>query len=81
MRKGLVEWVLVTAFLALAAAGAVALFGDELRPALGLSFTGGSARGTPGALGAPRPAEQSPSGPHPGSRSVDGRPQGGEARR
>jgi hypothetical protein len=37
MRKGLVEWLLVTAFLALAAAGAVALFGDELRAALGVS--------------------------------------------
>jgi len=34
-RQGLVELLLVTAFLALAAAGAVALFGDELRQALG----------------------------------------------
>ena len=34
-RRGLVELLLVTAFLALAAAGAVALFGDELRQALG----------------------------------------------
>jgi hypothetical protein len=34
-RQGLAELLLVTAFLALAAAGAVALFGDELRQALG----------------------------------------------
>jgi len=34
-RQGLVELLLVTAFLALAAAGTVALFGDELRQALG----------------------------------------------
>ncbi len=30
------EYALVTAFLALAAAGAIAIFGDELREALGL---------------------------------------------
>lgn len=36
MKQGLVEYALVTAFLALAAAGAVAIFGDELRAALGL---------------------------------------------
>jgi hypothetical protein len=36
MKQGLVEYALVTAFLALAAAGAFALFGDELRGALGL---------------------------------------------
>jgi hypothetical protein len=36
MRRGLVEYALVTAFLALAAAGAIAIFGDELREALGL---------------------------------------------
>lgn len=34
-RQGLVELVLLTGFLALAAAGAVALFGDELRQAFG----------------------------------------------
>ena len=48
MRQGLVEWVLVTAFLALAAAGAVAIFGDELRATLGLqapsAIQGGEAR-------------------------------------
>ncbi len=36
MRRGLVEYALVTAFLALAAAGAIAVFGDEIRAALGL---------------------------------------------
>ena len=36
MRRGLVEYALVTAFLALAAAGAIAIFGDEIRAALGL---------------------------------------------
>jgi hypothetical protein len=35
-REGLREYVLVTAFLVLAAAGAVILFGEELRGALGL---------------------------------------------
>ena len=34
-RRGLVELLLVTGFLALAAAGTVALFGDELRQAFG----------------------------------------------
>lgn len=34
-RQGLLELLLVTGFLALAAAGAVALFGDELRQAFG----------------------------------------------
>ncbi len=47
MRARLVEYLLVTAFLALAAAGAVALFGDELRGALGLSSAGGSAPPAP----------------------------------
>jgi len=36
VKRGLVEYALVTAFLALAAAGAVALFGDEIRAALGV---------------------------------------------
>jgi hypothetical protein len=36
MKRGLVEWAFVTAFVALAAGGAIALFGDELRAALGL---------------------------------------------
>jgi hypothetical protein len=36
MKRGLVEYALVTAFLALAAAGAIAIFGGELRAALGL---------------------------------------------
>jgi hypothetical protein len=34
--EGLREYALVTAFLALAVAGALILFGDELRGALGL---------------------------------------------
>ncbi len=36
MKQGVTEWALVTAFLALAAAGAVAIFGDEIRAALGV---------------------------------------------
>ena len=36
MKQGLVEWALVTAFLVLAAAGATALFGDEIRGAFGV---------------------------------------------
>jgi hypothetical protein len=36
MKQGLVEWALVTAFLALVAVGAIAVFGDEIRGALGL---------------------------------------------
>jgi cytochrome c oxidase subunit IV len=34
MKQGLLEWALVTGFLVLAAAGAVALFGDEIHAAL-----------------------------------------------
>jgi hypothetical protein len=37
MRQGLTEWALVTGFLALAAAGAIAVFGDEIRAALGVA--------------------------------------------
>jgi hypothetical protein len=35
-RESLREYALVTAFLVLAAAGAIVLFGDEIRAALGL---------------------------------------------
>jgi hypothetical protein len=35
-RQGLTEYVLVTLFLAIAAAGTVAIFGDELRAAFGV---------------------------------------------
>jgi hypothetical protein len=35
-REGLREYALVTAFLILAAVGAVILFGDQIRSALGL---------------------------------------------
>jgi Flp pilus assembly pilin Flp len=48
-RRGLVEVLLLTGFLALAAAGAVALFGDELRQAFGASAAG------PAAAAPPRP--------------------------
>lgn len=34
-RQGVAEYLLVVAFVALAIAGAVALFGDEIRAALG----------------------------------------------
>jgi uncharacterized iron-regulated membrane protein len=34
-REGLVEYLIVVAFVALAIAGALALFGDEIRAALG----------------------------------------------
>jgi hypothetical protein len=46
VKQGLVEYALVTAFLALAAAGALAVFGDEIRGALGL----GPAANPPSAL-------------------------------
>jgi len=49
VRQGLVEWALVTGFLALAAAGAVAIFGDEIRGALGV-------RAPAAPASAPRPA-------------------------
>jgi hypothetical protein len=35
-RQGLVEYLLVTAFLLVAAAGAIAVFGDELRAVFGI---------------------------------------------
>ena len=34
-RKGMVEYLLVVAFVSLAIVGAVALFGDEIRAAIG----------------------------------------------
>ncbi len=51
MKQGLVEYALVTAFLALAAAGAIALFGDEIRGALGIRSST-----APAAAPAPRSA-------------------------
>jgi hypothetical protein len=52
MKPGVSEWALVTAFLALAAAGAIAVFGDEIRGALGVD---GNSRRAPSAPGsAPR---------------------------
>ena len=44
------EWALVTAFLAVAAAGAIAIFGDEIRGALGVRP---APRAPPGAGAAP----------------------------
>jgi hypothetical protein len=46
-RRGLLEVLLVTGFLALAATGAVALFGDELRQAFGAGATGPAAAAPP----------------------------------
>ncbi len=51
MKQGVTEWALVTAFLALAAAGAVAIFGDEIRAALGVH----PAPRAPAARAAPAP--------------------------
>ncbi|HET8539691.1 MAG TPA: hypothetical protein VFL83_07445 [Anaeromyxobacter sp.] len=55
MKQGVTEWALVTAFLALAAAGAVAIFGDEIRAALGVGPTARTraARPAPAAPAAP----------------------------
>ncbi len=60
MKQGVTEWALVTAFLALAAAGAVAIFGDEIRDALGVRPAARAAAGRtapagsgPGAPAAP----------------------------
>jgi hypothetical protein len=36
MKQGLTEYAIVTAFLALAVAGALAIFGAEIRAALGV---------------------------------------------
>lgn len=36
-RQGLAEYAILTAFLALAAVGAVAIFGDEIRAAFGVA--------------------------------------------
>lgn len=47
MRQGLVEYAFVSAFLALAVAGALAIFGDEIRGALGLQPAPAAAAPTP----------------------------------
>jgi len=44
---GVLEYALVTAFLALAVAGALILFGDEIRGALGLRSPAPPPRPTP----------------------------------
>jgi hypothetical protein len=57
VRQGLAEYVLVTAFLALAAAGAVAIFGDEIRAGLGVggeARPAGEVRGSGAGAGAPQ---------------------------
>jgi len=48
-RQGLVELLLLTGFLALAAAGTVALFEDELRQAFGAAPRAAPAAAVPGA--------------------------------
>ena len=62
-RRLLVEYALVTAFLAIAAAGAVAIFGDEIRAALGLSSAGGSSLVSGPASRDLRSGRTEPSGP------------------
>jgi Flp pilus assembly pilin Flp len=59
MRQGLVEYAFLTAFLALAAAGALALFGDEIRGALGLRAA------APASSAAAAPGRPPPPGPAP----------------
>lgn len=54
VKQGLLEYALVAAFLALAAAGAIALFGDELRGALGLRPPAAAAPSPPPAAPAAR---------------------------
>ncbi len=53
MRQGLVEYAFVSAFLALAVAGALAIFGDEIRGALGLRPPPAAASPAPGGGAAP----------------------------
>ncbi len=48
-RQGLVEYLIVLALLGLAAVGAVAIFGDNLRSLFGLSPPRASAPALPGA--------------------------------
>ena len=53
MRQGLVEYAFVSAFLALAVAGALAIFGDEIRGALGLQPAPAAAAPAPAPDAAP----------------------------
>jgi hypothetical protein len=53
-RQGLVELLLVTGFLVVAAAGAVALFGDELRQTFGGRAAQPALRGSTPSTGAGR---------------------------
>jgi hypothetical protein len=62
MRQGLLEYAFLTAFLAIAAAGALAIFGDEIRGALGLRSATPAPASVPASPGPPRGA---PPGPTP----------------
>jgi hypothetical protein len=53
-RQGLVELLLVTGFLVVAAAGAVALFGDELRQTFGGRAAQSASRAAPPSAGTAR---------------------------
>jgi cytochrome c oxidase subunit IV len=59
-KQGWVEWALVTAFLALAAAGAVAVFGDQIREALGVRPATRAPAARAPATGAPASAPRAP---------------------
>ena len=54
VRRGLVEWAVVTAVLALAAAGAAHVFGDEIRAAFGVHPPSSTHPGAASAAPAPR---------------------------
>jgi len=63
-REGLTEYVIVLALLTLAAAGAVAIFGDEIRGLFGApkAARARAHAGPPGPAGSPSPS------PTPGGR-------------
>ena len=60
MRQGIVEYAVVSAALVALAAGAIALYGDELRATLGVRPAPAAVRPPPGApaaaTAAPRPS-------------------------
>ncbi|HTN52287.1 MAG TPA: hypothetical protein VML50_07805 [Anaeromyxobacter sp.] len=62
-RQGLLEYLLLVGFLALAAAGAIALFGDELRSAFGLRPARPPAAAPAGLRPAGPPAAPAPPAP------------------
>jgi hypothetical protein len=53
MRQGLVEYAVVSGVLVALVAGAIALYGNELRAALGVRPAPGAARPAPAAPAAP----------------------------